>query len=129
LKSKILTLCSAALAGGSRHRDYLIELGFEPERIFLGYDAVDNDHFARRAQATRTNADGLSAGLCVPEKYFLDSARFLPRKNLVTLLRAYADYDRRAAAPGWDLVLLGGGPLRSQLIAGGERLGITRKGP
>ena len=127
LKSTILTLCSAALAGGSRHRDYLIELGFDSGRVFLGYDAIDNDHFARGAQAARANTDGVRARLSLPETYFLASARFLPRKNLVTLLRAYADYDRRAAPPGWDLVLLGGGRLRSQLIAECERLGITGK--
>ena len=127
LKSKILTLCSAALAGGSCHRDYLIDLGFESRRIFLGYDAVDNDHFGRGAEAARANAAGVRARLSLPEMYFLASARFLPRKNLVTLLRAYADYDRRAEPPSWDLVLLGDGPLRSQLIAECERLGVTGK--
>jgi len=127
LKSKILTLCSAALAGGSRHRDYLIDLGFESGRIFLGYDAVDNDHFGRGAQTARANAAGVRASLSLPETYFLASARFLPRKNLVTLLRAYADYDRRLGPHSWDLVLLGDGPLRSQLVAECERLGITGK--
>ena len=127
LKSKILTLCSAALAGGSRHRDYLIDLGFASERIFLGYDAVDNDHFGRGAETARANADRVRARLSLPETYFLASARFLPRKNLFTLLRAYAGYERRVAPPCWDLVVLGDGPLRSQLIAECERLGITGK--
>lgn len=127
IKTKVLTLCSAALAGGSRHRDYLLELGLDRDRIFLGYDAVDNDHFEYGAQAARTNAGGVRAGLSLPEKYFLASARFLPKKNLVTLLRAYADYVRRSPVPGWNLVLLGDGPLRSQLLAECERLRITGK--
>jgi 1,2-diacylglycerol 3-alpha-glucosyltransferase len=37
IKTKVLTLSSAALAGGSRHRDYLLELGVDRDRIFLGY--------------------------------------------------------------------------------------------
>jgi len=127
IKTQILTLCSAALAGGSRHRDYLLELGIKRDRIFLGYDAVDNDHFECGAQAARTNADGVRARLSLPEKYFLASARFLPKKNLVTLLRAYADYVRRSPALGWDLVLLGDGPLRSQLVAECESLRIIGK--
>jgi hypothetical protein len=90
IKTKVLTLCPAALAGGSRHRDYLLELGLKRDRIFLGYDAVDNDYFEYGAQAARTNAGGIRASLSLPEKYFLASARFLPKKNLVTLLRAYA---------------------------------------
>src|SRR4029077_15486068 len=57
----------------------------------------------------------------------MPSALLLQNKNLVTLLRAYADYLRRSSAPGWDLVLLGDGPLRSQLLAECERLHITGK--
>jgi glycosyltransferase involved in cell wall biosynthesis len=127
VKTKVLTLCSAALAGGSRHRDYLLDLGVDRDRIFLGYDAVDNDHFEYGAEVARMNAGRLRPCLSLPEKYFLASARFLPKKNLVTLLRAHADYLRRSSAPGWDLVLLGDGPLRSQLLAECERLGITGK--
>jgi glycosyltransferase involved in cell wall biosynthesis len=88
---------------------------------------VDNDHFEYGAQAARKNAGGVRARLSLPEKYFMASARFLPKKNLVTLLRAYADYVRRSPVPGWDLVLLGDGPLRSQLLAECERLRITGK--
>ena len=33
---------------GQSHRDYLVELGMPPDRIALGYNAVDNDYFAAR---------------------------------------------------------------------------------
>jgi len=127
IKTKLLTLCSAALAGGSRHRDYLLELGVGRDCIFLGYDAVDNDYFRQKAEEVRGQRSEVRKEYGLPGNYFLASARFLPTKNLVILLRAYADYVRRSSAPGWDLVLLGDGPLRSQLLTECERLRITGK--
>jgi len=47
LKRRVVRLCSAALVGGHRHSEYLVELGMPLEQIFLGYDAVDNDYFAK----------------------------------------------------------------------------------
>src|SRR5207247_11168194 len=55
----------------------------------------------------------------LPEKYFLASARFIEKKNLLRLIRAYAEYRRRSEVSGedapWDLVLLGDGPMRDTL--------------
>src|SRR5439155_7682606 len=59
----------------------------------------------------------------LPENYFLASARFIEKKNLTRLIRAYAEYRDRLKGTGvtdpgynrgapWDLVLLGDGPLR-----------------
>ena len=47
IKRRIVGLYSAALVGGQRHVEYLAELGMPRERIFTGYDVVDNDYFAR----------------------------------------------------------------------------------
>ena len=48
----------------------------------------------------------------LPQRFFLASNRFLPKKNLPGLLRAFAQYRTAAGADPWDLVLLGDGPLR-----------------
>src|SRR5262249_8254447 len=55
VKQRIVGLYSAALVGGQRHADYLVELGMPAERIFTGYDVVDNDHFAQRAAEIRNS--------------------------------------------------------------------------
>lgn len=39
VKRQIVDLYSAALVGGQRHVDYLVELGMPRDRIFTGYDA------------------------------------------------------------------------------------------
>jgi glycosyltransferase involved in cell wall biosynthesis len=136
IKRRIVDLYSAALVGGQRHIDYLVELGMPRERIFTGYDVVDNHYFARRAAEIRNShlrrgyggqaASEIRNKHGLPESYFLASARFIPKKNLPSLIRAYAEYRGRLKGTGvtdpgynrgapWDLVLLGDGPLRDAL--------------
>ena len=116
VKRRTIKMFSSGLVGGAPHRDYLASLGMPPHAIFLGYDAVDNDYFAREAARIR-NAPATGD---LPENFFLASARFIAKKNLPALLQAYARYRARArqTAPDavpWDLVLLGDGPLRRGL--------------
>jgi len=124
VKRRILGLCSAGLAGGRPHAEYLAQLGMPQERIFLGYDAVDNGYFEGKAAESREQRAENRTRYGLPEKYFLASARFVEKKNLPRLLEAYARYRQKAEAQKatgpqdcglWDLVLLGDGPLRAAL--------------
>jgi glycosyltransferase involved in cell wall biosynthesis len=105
---------SAALAGGPRHRDYLVSLGFAAERITLGYNAVDGTAFAAGADAFRSDPDGRRG--VTERSYFLAVSRFAPEKNLPALIRAYARYrcGLRGSA-SWDLVLCGAGPAAREI--------------
>jgi 1,2-diacylglycerol 3-alpha-glucosyltransferase len=126
VKQRIVDLYSTALVGGQRHIDYLVGLRMPRDRIFTGYDVVDNDYFARSAKKVRSSEMEVRKKYGLPENYFVASARFIPKKNLVTLLRAYAEYGQRSEvrsqesgvngrmAP-WDLVLLGDGALKADL--------------
>jgi glycosyltransferase involved in cell wall biosynthesis len=118
IKRRIVGLYSAALVGGQRHVEYLVELGMPRERIFTGYDVVDNDYFGRRTAEIPNSKFEIRNKRGLPENYFLASARFIEKKNLPTLIESYAEYRRRseiAAKVPWDLVLLGDGPLRETL--------------
>ena len=88
----------------------------DPGRVFDGYDAVDNAYFAAGADAARTDAATLRAKYRLPERYFLASARFIPKKNLPRLLRAFAAYRVAAGQSAWDLVLLGDGPEKPAVL-------------
>jgi glycosyltransferase involved in cell wall biosynthesis len=126
IKRRIAGLYSAGLVGGQRHVQYLVELGMPRERIFFGYDVVDNDYFRQKAEEVRSKRSEVRQKCALPENYFLASARFIEKKNLSCLISAYAEYRRRSkagdrrsdigeqAAP-WDLVLVGDGPLKSDL--------------
>jgi len=133
IKRRVVGLYSAALVGGQRHVDYLVELGMSRPSIFTGYDVVDNAYFARRTAEIRDSnppqADEIRTQYGLPENYFLASARFIEKKNLPTLIRAYAAYRQKSEASGnppWDLVLLGDGPLREALNSQLSTLNLHR---
>ena len=117
IKRRIAGLYSAALVGGQRHVEYLVELGMPHERIFPGYDVVDNHYFRQKAEEIRIQRSEVRQKCALPENYFLASARFIEKKNLSALIEAYAEYRRRSSAANvpWDLVVLGDGPLRETL--------------
>jgi len=122
IKRRFISSYTAALVGGQRHVNYLIELGMPRERIFVGYDVVDSEYFRQRAEEVRSQKSEVRQKYGLPENYFLASARFIEKKNLTSLIRAYAGYRDRLKETGgtdpgynrgapWDLVLLGDGPL------------------
>jgi glycosyltransferase involved in cell wall biosynthesis len=124
-KRRVVALASAALVGGRPQADYLAELGLPRERIFLGYDAVDNDHFAGGAEAARAaKAAPPGIGPAWHGRTFLASARFVPKKNLPRLVEAFHRYRQAAGAAAWPLVLLGDGPMRAELERRRAALGL-----
>lgn len=124
VKGRVVRLCQSGLAAGQRHESYLRDLGMSSDRIYHGYDVVDNAHFANRAEAARQRKEALRTELDLPDAYFLTCCRFVEKKNLPFLLRAYAQYRDRADAP-WPLVIVGDGPQRETLTTTAQRLGIT----
>ncbi len=118
LKSRLVCDFDAAFLAGDPQRDYFEQLHFPPEGIFLGYNVVDNDYFNEQSARFRANPGASTdfPGLEDPSPFFLASNRFIPRKNLDTLISAYGAYRRRVPEP-WRLVMLGDGELRGELEA------------
>jgi 1,2-diacylglycerol 3-alpha-glucosyltransferase len=125
VKRRNLRAFGAALVGGRSHQEYAIQLGMPADRIFVGYDAVENEYFAQCAAVARANEAGVRRKLDLPSAYFLASNRFIPKKNLHFLLRAFARYRQQCSGRPWDLVLLGDGPLRSEIKTLVAALGLT----
>ena len=156
VKSRIVSLCDAGLCGGESHRRYLGELGLPKDRVALGYNAVDNEFFAvakksgsqdqrtmwpqeeeiqgGATKCTNLNATSNSLPATAPEApdspYFLASNRFVERKNLEQLIRAYAGYvgSLQEGKKAWPMVLLGDGELRGKLESLCGELGLRIEG-
>ncbi len=127
IKARTVGLFSAALVGGVLHKEYLLQLGMAAQNVFLGYDIVDNAYYASGASSARANASNTRQRLGLPASYFLASNRFIPKKNLSFLLRAYSRYVAGCRSNPWRLVLLGDGSLRSELEALVAQIGIADK--
>jgi glycosyltransferase involved in cell wall biosynthesis len=92
-------------------------LGLQRNRIYLGYDAVDNAHFEEGARHARLHAESLRTELGLPSRFFFACTRFIRRKNVDGLLRAYAAYRQAQTREPWGLVIAGSGEDHDQLRA------------
>lgn len=126
LKQIIVGRFAAGLVGGVRHADYLEALGLSKKNIFIGYDVVDNDYFEREADQARSRKAFWQQEKNLPENYFLIVSRFIQKKNIPFIIRAYHDYLKNANGQGWDLYLLGDGPLKPQLQNLTAELGLQK---
>lgn len=107
-----------ALVGGDQHAAYVAKLGIPKNRIFKGYDAVDNDHFTRAAEESRAQEVTLRNRYPkMPRRpYFMAAFRLMPRKNALALLAAYQTYRSCLGVEAWDLVICGSGEQRDKLL-------------
>jgi len=122
VKQRVVPLYSAALVAGTTQMQYTADLGMDRNRIYCGYDVLDNEHFRSGAAQARADAS-LRARLGLPPRYFLTCCRFIWQKNLPRLLEAYGRYCVSSPEP-WGLVLLGDGPLRAQVEGAIHRRGL-----
>lgn len=126
IKRHIVSLCDAALVGGPTHASYMASLGIPANRIYLGYNAVDNQHFFNGANIARSSAEKLRKQMALPNRYILASARFIAKKNLVNLVEAYSDATKLVgSAP--DLVILGEGDQKDAIIKAIARSGVSKR--
>lgn len=123
IKGFVVRQFGAALVGGKMHADYLVSLGMPRERIHYGYNTVDTSWFATpHPVATRVRQE-VDKG----RPFFLCVTRFLPKKNLTFLLRAYAAYLSQAGESAWKLVLAGDGAQKQELEALAAELGLGER--
>jgi glycosyltransferase involved in cell wall biosynthesis len=85
-RRSIACRASAAVAYGSRAKDYLVKLGVPTDRVFIGINTVDTSFFsratekARQAQAMNTAVDSSSV------QHLLSIGYLSPRKNTQQLI-------------------------------------------
>ncbi len=115
IKGRLVRLFDSALVGGGPQKRYFASLGLSPEKIFTGYDAVDNDSFARPAEKVRQQPAEVQSRYDLPEHYILSLGRFVAKKNLKTLIRAYRMVLDANPKSTTHLVMVGSGPEESDL--------------
>ncbi len=116
-KSLIIKNYKAALVGGQPHRRYLLKLGMSSDAISFGYNVVGNEVFSPKKNSHLPRP--------IEKPYFLSINRFIPKKNLLFLLEAYARYRLASRSASWDLVLCGSGELEPEINKKVDRLNLA----
>jgi 1,2-diacylglycerol 3-alpha-glucosyltransferase len=80
-------------------------------------------YFSRAAEMRASATPSSLPGLGDPRPFFLASARFITRKNLIGLVNAFAKYRTKVPNP-WRLVLLGDGEQRPEIESRIGALGL-----
>jgi glycosyltransferase involved in cell wall biosynthesis len=113
VKATYLPAFDGFSVGGQRSRDYLIHLGVNPDKIQSGWCCVDNAKIASLADAAREKPS-----LGPADGYLLSVSRFVSKKNLPGLVRAYVKYRRQliSSLTPWPLVMVGDGPDRPTVV-------------
>ena len=99
----------AVFIPASSHLPYYIKMGFPEERVIFGVDVIDNDYFSQKTEEACKNEPRIRESRRLPDNYFLFVGRFLLRKGLETLIKAYTYYRQQAGQNRWDLLLVGDG--------------------
>ncbi len=108
-KKRLVGSFHAALVGGAPHKRWFASLGMPEENIFTGYDAVDNAYFSRAAAEAVRNRERAKERFNLPQKYFLSLGRMAPKKNLKTLISAFAHFRHSRPRALHHLVMVGSG--------------------
>lgn len=116
-KSLFLLPYRGAITASRRSREYLRFLGIRRDRVELNYNAIS---IARIQGKLDPGADEVAFG----GRPFLIVARLVPKKNLAMVIEAFAEFRRRHSKQR-DLHIVGYGPLREELGALCERLGVA----
>jgi glycosyltransferase involved in cell wall biosynthesis len=118
-------LVDGVLAIGKLNRQYWIEQGFDPAKVYSMPYAVDNQRFRSGAEAAAAGRGAFLASLGLPagRPRILFSGKLTHIKAPDVLLEAFA----RMGEPEASLCLVGDGPLRGRLEARARELGVANR--
>ncbi|WP_225207529.1 glycosyltransferase [Novosphingobium huizhouense] len=124
-KRLLLSPYSAAIVGGRRQFEYVRFLGFDGRPVLPGYNTVSMERVRHQAES----ADARSDATPFDARSFVFVGRFVEKKNIERMLKAYASYVHAHGGPHGAgvkrLTMIGDGPLRAAIDARCADLGIA----
>jgi L-malate glycosyltransferase len=111
-KSFLYLPYNGALTAGQRSAEYLYFLGFGNRPISLGYNTISIDRVRRNSEI-----EPAPNGIPFSKRHFTVVSRFVPKKNLLMLIDAYAQYRLMAGEDSRELHLCGSGPDEAKIRA------------
>ncbi|HEC91415.1 MAG TPA: glycosyltransferase family 1 protein [Candidatus Atribacteria bacterium] len=109
------------IAAGKTSRDYLIQLGASPEKVYIAPDAVDVEYFHNECLKARWKKEEIKSRYGLPRYVILYVGRLIDLKGIQFLLKAF----RFLEISGVALLLVGDGPQKKQYEEYCQRHGIS----
>jgi 1,2-diacylglycerol 3-alpha-glucosyltransferase len=100
---------NSALVGGTPQKQYACAYGQPPSKVFLGYDVVDVKYYEKQSAQWKNETPDKLPVPNLPQRYFLNLGRFVPKKNIPLLIKAYSRLLKRYPLLDIALVLVGEG--------------------
>lgn len=115
LTSYIVKKSTAIIVPGTKSRDFQIQMGSNPKKIFIAPNIVLNDYYINNSQKYKENVGEIKSKLKInSKKVILYVGRLVQNKGIYYLLNAYKDiYDE---FPDTCLLIVGDGDLKSSLL-------------
>lgn len=107
---------AAVITVSTQLKDVLVQQGVDPEKITVLRNGVDLERFRPEARSAARQRLGLPQGriaACV--------GNLVPEKAQALAVEALS------RLPQWRLVIVGDGPMRAELVALGQRLGVSER--
>ena len=114
LKTWFMRRCQGFIVPGKSSFQYLRNYGMNAETIFTAPNAVDNEFFARNAEAVHRAAVSYRQKLNLPPHFFLFAGRLISGKGVFDLLEAYLAQTPELRSQ-WGLIFVGNGDALSEL--------------
>lgn len=114
----------ACIAQGNRAKKHLELIGVYNADIFIAHNCIDNELLIQLSQQFEKDKNHLRKQLGFNEKrLLLFVGQLIPRKGVFDLIKIYEKIIQKRKDTG--LVVLGSGPLKSQLIAMVSKYGLS----
>jgi glycosyltransferase involved in cell wall biosynthesis len=113
----VMRACSGAIETGTFNREFYIQHGLDPSRIWPGVCPADTEAFGRARRQDRGATSAAESPLRIGF-----AGKLIPRKGADVLLRALA---LLPDMPAWSASVVGDGPLRSDLQELARDLGVA----
>jgi glycosyltransferase involved in cell wall biosynthesis len=123
LKRLLVRRFDGALVAGEKHRAYASSLGIPLARSRVGFDVIDVEYFSQLSSAAGASGSDVRARHGLPRRYVLCVSRFVRRKNVDLVIKAYFRSGLREADT--SLVLVGQGPCGGRLRRQVAKLGLS----
>lgn len=116
LKQVFVRSCDAAFCYGTASSAYAETLGMHKGRIYIRFQATDNDTIKAVFETAKRTRQNLIPRYKVKNRNFIFVGRLSPEKNLSVLLLSFKSaVESCKALSDWGLILVGDGPQRGEL--------------